>query len=130
VNKWSIGKIIIRKNEYSEYVCCVYDTQGRRRENADYYTDCKQDAIRTRGIMLRNAFNWGTDEPMLWVEPKVFGLGERVKYFSTTGEWFYGFIIAKDADYSMLVTRIGKRESITGVIIRQHGSDLERWEIN
>lgn len=48
----TIGKCIVSKNEYGEYVVKCWDTEGKRYQEADYYTDCKHDATLTMEAML------------------------------------------------------------------------------
>jgi hypothetical protein len=42
-----------RRNEYGEYVVRAYNAAGMRLPDADYYTDCKDDAESTAALMAR-----------------------------------------------------------------------------
>ena len=41
-----------RPNQWGEYHCKAYDQDGRRYPEADYHTDCQQDAEDTREMLL------------------------------------------------------------------------------
>lgn len=49
-----VAKITIpkRPNQWGEYHCKAYDQDGRRHPDADYHTDCRQDAEDTREMLL------------------------------------------------------------------------------
>jgi hypothetical protein len=48
--------VISKKDAYGEYCCKAYDQHGKRYQEADYFTDDKQDAENTMAAMLEGNY--------------------------------------------------------------------------